>query len=84
MEMQLRSKILFRLTMETEKEPIHYVEKEKYWNRIDEAFGFLCLSISRDLLFHINGLNTPKQVRDKLASLFEMQDDLRAINWRMS
>ena len=35
------------------------------------------LSISRDLLFHINGLKTPKQVWDKLASLFDKQDDLR-------
>ena len=35
------------------------------------------LSISRDLLFHINGLKTPKEVWDNLASLFEKQDDLR-------
>ena len=71
--MQLRSKRLFRLTMETKKEPIHYVDKEKYWNRLDEAY----LSISQDLLFHINGLKTPKEVLDKLASLFDKQDDLR-------
>ena len=77
MEMQLHSKILFRLTMETEKELIHYVDKEKYWNRIDEAYRCLCLSISRDLLFHINGLKTPKEVWNKLASLFDKQDDLR-------
>ena len=36
-----------------------------------------CLSISRDLLFHINGLKTPKEVWDKLASLFDKQDCLR-------
>ena len=30
MEMQLRSKILFKLTMEIEIEPTHYVDKEKY------------------------------------------------------
>ena len=63
--------------MEIEKEPIHYVDKEKYWNRLDEAYGCLCLSISRYLLFHINGLNTPKEVWDKLASLFDKQDDIR-------
>ena len=77
MEMQLRSKRLFRLTMEVEKEPIHYVDKEKYWNRLDEAYRCLCLSISRDILFHINGLKTPKQVWDKPASFFHKQDDLR-------
>ena len=76
MEMQLCSKRLFRLTMETEKEPIHYVDKEKYCNKLDEAYGCLCLSISRDLLFHINGLKTPKEVWDKLSSLFDKKDDL--------
>ena len=30
MEMQLLSKRLFRLTMEIEAEPVHYVDKEKY------------------------------------------------------
>ena len=75
--MQLHSKRLFKLTMEIEAEPIHYVDKEKYWNRLDEAYGCLCLSISRDLLFHINGLNTPKEFWDKLASLFDKHDDLR-------
>ena len=47
-----------------------------YWNRLDEAYGCLCLSISRDILFHINRLNTPKQVWDNLASLFDKQGDL--------
>ena len=37
----------------------------------------MCLSISRDILFNINGLKTPKEVWDKLASLFDKQDDLR-------
>ena len=39
MDMQLCSKILFRLTIDVKKEPIHYVDKEKYWNRFDEAYG---------------------------------------------
>ena len=63
--------------MEIEKEPIHYVDKEKYWNRLDEAYGCLCLSFSRDLLFHINGLKTPKEFWDNFASLIDKQDDLR-------
>ena len=67
----------FILTMETEAEPVHYVDKEKFWNRIDEAYGCLCLSISRDILFHINGLNTPKEVWDHLSSMFDKQDALR-------
>ena len=37
----------------------------------------MCFSISRYILFHINGLKTPKEVRDTLASLFDKKDDLR-------
>ena len=77
MEMQLRSKRCFRLTMETEAELVHYVNKEKYLNRLDEAYGCFFLSISQDLLFHIKGLKTPKEIWDKLASLFDKQDELR-------
>ena len=76
MKMQLRSKILFRLTMETEEEPVHCVDTEKYWNKLDEAYGFLCLSISKDLLFHITGLKTSKDILDQLASMFDKQDDI--------
>ena len=43
----------------------------------DEAFGFLCLSISKDLLFHLSGLKTPKDIWDHLSSMYGKQDDLR-------
>ena len=62
MVIQLRSKGLHRFTMGTEVEPNSAVEKSKYFNRHDEAFGLLCLSISRDLLFHVNSLTTPNDV----------------------
>ena len=75
--MQIHSKRLYRITMDTEVEPNHYVDKEKYWNNLDEAYGCMCLSISRDILFHINGLKTPKYFWDKIASFFDKQDDLR-------
>ena len=77
MEIHIHSKIFFKITAEIEKEPIPYVDKEKYWNRIDEGYRCFCLSISRDLLFCINGLNNPNEVWDKLVSLFDKQDDLR-------
>ena len=62
MEILLREKGLYRVTMATEVEPNAAVEKIKWQNRRDEAYGILCLSISRDLLFHINGLPSPNQV----------------------
>ena len=62
MVIQLRAKGIYRVTMGTEVEPNSVVEKAKYFNRLDEAYGLLCLSISRELLFHIDSLTTPNEV----------------------
>ena len=59
-EILLREKGLYRVTMATEVEPNAVVEKIKWHNRRDEAYGHLCLSISRDLLFHLDGLTSTK------------------------
>ena len=58
----LRSKGLYRVTMGTEIDPNSVVEKAKYFNRLDEAFGMICLSNLRDLLFHVDSLGTPNEV----------------------
>ena len=50
MEILLREKGLYRVTMAIEAEPNVAAEKIKWHNRRDEAYGLLCLSISRDLL----------------------------------
>ena len=63
--------------MDIKVEPNHVVDKAKYWNNLDEAYGFLYLSIYRDLLFHITGLKNPKEIWDQLATLFDKQYDLR-------
>ena len=84
MVIQLRSKGLYRVTMGTEVEPKSAVEKAKYFNRLDEAYGLLCLSISRDILFHIDSLTTPNEVWVKLETLFGKTDELRVTNLRMS
>ena len=44
---------------------------------MDEAFGFMCIHISREFLFHIYELRTPKEVWDKLESLFGKKDELK-------
>ena len=54
----MREKFLYRVTMEIEVEPNVAVEKIKWHNRRDEAYGLPCLSISRDLLFHLDGLTS--------------------------
>jgi hypothetical protein len=58
----LRSKGLYRITMGTEVEPTNVVEKEKYFNRMYEAFVLICLSISRDLMFHVDTASSPNEV----------------------
>ena len=77
MEVLLCTKKLFRLTEETEAVLVLNHDKEKYWNRLDEAHGYLFSSVSRDLRFHIQGLKTPKDIWDQLASLFDNQDEMR-------
>ena len=58
MEILLRVKGLYRVTMATEAEPNAAIEKIKWHNRRDEAYRLLYLSISRDLLFHLDGLTS--------------------------
>ena len=66
----MKEKFLYRVTMETEVEPNVAIEKIKWHNRRDEAYGLLCLSISRDLCFHIDGLTSPNEVWEKLVEIF--------------
>ena len=68
---------MYNVTMGREVEPQQYLEKSKYLNKLDESFGFMCIHISRDIFIHIDGLKTPKEVWDKLESLFGKQDEMR-------
>ena len=76
-QVSLRKLGLYRMTMGRETKPHHPTEKNKFLNRLDEAFVFLYAHISRDLLFHIKGLKSPKEAWEKLEFLFGKQDDLR-------
>ena len=74
----LHSKGLYKVTLALENEPNVVVEKDKWHNRLDQAYGFLCLSISPYLNFYLDGL-TPNQVWTKLESLFGVQDEIRVL-----
>ena len=76
MEIQLHARGLYRVTMDTEEEPASVTDKARFLNKKDEAFGFFCLSVSQDLLFHLSGLKTPKEIWDKLETLYGKHDDL--------
>jgi hypothetical protein len=73
----LRSKGLYRVTMGTKKEPTAAVEKIKYFNKLDEVIGLICLLISRYLLFHVNRATTADVVWTTLEGLFGKQDVMR-------
>ena len=77
MEILLREKILYRVTMATNAEPNAAAEKIKWHNRRDEAYGLLCLSISKDLLFHLDGLTSPNEVWEKITDIFGKTDEMR-------
>ena len=62
MVIQLMSKGLYRVTMGTEVQPNSVVEKDEYFNQLDEDFGNLFLIVSRDLLFHVDSICTPNEV----------------------
>ena len=70
METFLRQNGLYRVAMATEVDPNAAIEKIKWQNRRDEAYGILCLSISRDLVFHLDGLKSPNEVWEKLVDIF--------------
>ena len=70
MEIHLHSIGLYRVTMDTEEEPGTAIDKSRFLNKNDEAFRFLCLSVSRDILFNLSGLKTPKEIWDKLEALY--------------
>ena len=77
MVIQLIYKGLFKVTMGTEVEPDSTVENSKYFKRLDEEFGLSCLSISRDILFHVDILTTQNDVWQKLEALFGTTNQLR-------
>ena len=66
----VESEGLYRVTMETKAEPNAATEKIKWHNRRDEAYGLLCLSISKYLLFHLDGLTSPNEVWENLVDIF--------------
>ena len=63
--------------MGIEVEPKYVVEKSKFFNRLDEEFGMLCLTISRGLLFHVDNISTPNEVWINIETFLENIDEMR-------
>ena len=60
MKLALQKQGYYKIILGRETEPHHPDERSKFLNCFDEDFGYLCTHISRDLLFHLEGLRTPK------------------------
>lgn len=76
MVIHMRLKGLYRVTMGIETEPNYVVEILKYFNRLDEAFRMLCISISRDIIFHVDNIATPNEFWLNLESPFGNTDEM--------
>ena len=63
--------------MVTEVDTDATANKIKWHNRRNEAYGLLCLSISRDLLFHLDALTSPYEVWEKLEDIFGNKYEIR-------
>ena len=77
MDILLRDKSLYIFTMATNIYPNAAAKKIKWKNRRDETYGLLCLSISRDLLFHLDSLTSPSEVWEKLEEIFGKTNQMR-------
>jgi hypothetical protein len=63
--------------MAIEVEPTFEFEKNRYLNHMDEAYNLLCVSMSLNLLFHIESCTTPNEIWTKLEDLFGKHDEMR-------
>ena len=48
-------------------------------NKMDEAMGHIAMNISEGLLFHLDGLNTPRAMWDKFSTLFSIMNQFRVL-----
>ena len=76
MQFSLYNMGYFRIILGREVDPHQPIERNKFLNCLDEAFGYLCTHISRDLLFHLEGLRTPMEAWEKLEVLFGKKYEL--------
>ena len=53
------------------------MQLQRKLNGRDEAYGLLCLSILRDLLFHLDGLTSPNEVWENLVDISSKTYEMR-------
>ena len=78
MENLLRSKWLYRITLGTSTTPDDDEKKDKWENKNDKVHGLIGMSISLDLIFHLEGENSLVKAWEKLNSVFGIKNEIRA------
>ena len=68
--LHLRSKGVYQIVMGIETEPILEDEKSDWLNKSDIAYGRLCLSVSRDILYEIINIESPHEIWTTLKGLY--------------
>jgi hypothetical protein len=61
-----------------ETAPTNVDNKSKWDNRNDEARGFIRMSISPDLRFHLQSIDKPKESWENIESVFGEHNIIRA------
>ena len=78
MEDLLRNKGIYRITLGIEIVPDDDEKKYKWENKNDHAQGLIGMFISPDLIFHLEGEDSPIKAWEKLNSVFGIKNEVRA------
>ena len=78
MENLLRSKGFYRITLGTKIASTDDEAKVVKWdNKNDQAHGLIGMSISLDLKFHLDGLDSPVEAWEKLTNVFVLKNEIQ-------
>ena len=76
MEDLLRSKEIYRIIIGTKIAPDEDEKKAKWENKNDQDHGSIGMSISPDLIFHLDGEDSPVKTWEKLNSIFSLKNEI--------
>jgi len=62
----------------TETVPLNALKRAKWDTKISKAFGLIKMSISGDLQFHLQGIETPYVAWKKIETVFGKPNEIRA------
>jgi hypothetical protein len=72
-----RSKGIYKITLGIETAPTNDEAKVAKWaSKNYQACGLIGLSISLDLIFHLDGLDSPVKVWEKLNDVFGLKNEI--------